>query len=280
MSLVVRMHVYSGRPDPVWSLNEGQTSELRTLASQVDPSLAVPSGGLGYRGFSVIDDEAETSPLLFDSPDSDSETGSFVAGHPDVESFLLQTAGDQVDPELADHVRSVIEGGSGGLLALDAPEAAQCPPCGAAQAPSYNPRYWNNNPTILRSNNCYNYANNKVTNTFAQPGRGSGQVLRSLVCSGSQGVEAAATRDGLRAVSTFQASIPQGWYVAVVIWPQRDYHWYRQDDHGCWSHKPGQTPVRDVDNSGNKIADPRTCNRGPYTDFCTYMVTNNGVTIA
>jgi hypothetical protein len=31
----------------------------------------------------------------------------------------------------------------------------------------YNPSFWNNNPLILQKNNCYNYASNKPTDTFA-----------------------------------------------------------------------------------------------------------------
>lgn len=47
----------------------------------------------------------------------------------------------------------------------------------------------------------------------------------------------------------------------------QDYHWYRQnaDENGnfdgTWSHKPGNTEVRNVDNSGNVIYDPRTADR-------------------
>ena len=38
-------------------------------------------------------------------------------------------------------------------------------------APEYNPRLWNSDcDVILRYNNCYNYANQKITNSFAQPG--------------------------------------------------------------------------------------------------------------
>ena len=72
----------------------------------------------------------------------------------------------------------------------------------------------------------------------------------------------------------------KGWYVALVVWPGTDYHWYRQDKVGCWSHKPGQTAVRNVDNAGQPIADPKTCNRGPYTVFCSYMVTKRGLSIS
>ena len=41
-------------------------------------------------------------------------------------------------------------------------------------APKYNPDRWNKIQVILRYNNCYNYANQKITNSFAQPGYASG----------------------------------------------------------------------------------------------------------
>ena len=37
---------------------------------------------------------------------------------------------------------------------------------------------WNNFPAAQLNNNCYNYANNKLTYTFAQPGRGSGAMCQ------------------------------------------------------------------------------------------------------
>jgi hypothetical protein len=127
-------------------------------------------------------------------------------------------------------------------------------------------------------NNCYNYANDHITNTFAQPGRAHGKPITGLSCPG---VEPSAHADGLANTPNFHAALPagHGWYVALVIWPGQDYHWYRQDNVGCWSHKPGSTPARNVDNAGHAITDPRTCNRGPYTVFCDYMITSRRVVI-
>ena len=34
-----------------------------------------------------------------------------------------------------------------------------------------------------------------------------------------------------------------GYAVLLVIGPKRDYHWYRQDADGTWSHKPGSNEV-------------------------------------
>ena len=68
--------------------------------------------------------------------------------------------------------------------------------------------------------------------------------------------------------------------VALVIAPGWDFHWYRKDRGGKWSHKPGGTEATNLDNSGNPIADPRTADRGPYTVFCgCYCVCERRVTI-
>lgn len=34
-----------------------------------------------------------------------------------------------------------------------------------------------------------------------------------------------------------------GYAVLLVVSPGFDYHWYRQDADGTWSHKPGSTHV-------------------------------------
>lgn len=71
-----------------------------------------------------------------------------------------------------------------------------------------------------------------------------------------------------------------GWYkVALVIAPKKDYHWYRQNSDGTWSHKPGAKNVRKVDYSGEIIYNPRTCDRRSssgcnYSLFCGYYQVN------
>ena len=56
---------------------------------------------------------------------------------------------------------------------------------------------------------------------------------------------------------------PAGTYkVAFVIDPNYpDYHWYRQDSNGFWSHKQGTTEVLNVDGNNLPIIDPETANR-------------------
>jgi len=120
---------------------------------------------------------------------------------------------------------------------------------------------------IRTRNNCYNYANDKITYTFAQPGRGSGQMFTAIDCGN---VGAAAQRDGQIPVASASSTPAQGHFIALVIWPGRDYHWYRLDSNAMWSHKPGQTPARNTDSSDRPISDPSSCDPGPYTAWCGY----------
>jgi hypothetical protein len=90
-------------------------------------------------------------------------------------------------------------------------------------------------------------------------------------------VRPAAVADGLIAKPTARNRCPdEGHLVALVVAPGSDFHWYRKGRNGYWSHKPGNTPVINVDNSANLIADPRTADRAMYTQFCTFMVVMDG----
>ena len=72
-------------------------------------------------------------------------------------------------------------------------------------------------------------------------------------------VRNAAIADGLINNPSANNKCPgEGHLVALVIAPGFDFHWYRKGRTGRWSHKPGSTPVIDVDNSNAIIADPRT----------------------
>ena len=286
MSTIVTLDIFSGRPNPVWQLTEQQDSELaekltsaRTLTTQRPSGVF---GGLGYRGFVIsrsVDDPR--GPMRFTAHEGVLDHGFGAPNQIDdigLKSWLAGTAGTQVPQEVLEHVTSQIAVPQRTpLFQLPKVAPARCPPNHAADAPTYNPGMWNT-PAVQPHNNCYNYANDRITNTFAQPGRATGHQATVMACPN---VLAGATSDGLHSVPNFAGVLPKGggWYVALVIWPNADYHWYRQDNVGCWSHKPGQTAARDVDNAGNAIVDPQTCNRGPYTIFCSYMVTNRNVHI-
>ena len=139
----------------------------------------------------------------------------------------------------------------------------------------YQPERWNSNPAVQSSNNCYNYVNDIMTNTFAQPGRANGYMSPSTT---GPNLQYGSELDGLvriEAPSNVCLPTPNGNLAALVIWPEVDYHFYRLDNDGFFSHKPGQTAARNVDNSGQMIRDPRTADRGPYTVFHCFLETNS-----
>jgi hypothetical protein len=141
-------------------------------------------------------------------------------------------------------------------------------------APLYEPAWWNDGGQKQSNNNCYNYATNYRTDTFAQPGQANGAIYTALTCAS---VRPAAIADALIDHPSANNRCPkEGHLVALVIWPGVDFHWYRKGRNGRWSHKPGGTPVTNLDNSAHLITDPRTADRGGYTDFCTFMTVMHG----
>ena len=63
---------------------------------------------------------------------------------------------------------------------------------------------------------------------------------------------------------------------ALVVAPGRDYHYYRLNDDGFWSHKPGYKPSTIYDSNKNIITDPKLSARDyggtlNYKDFCGYL---------
>jgi len=234
---------------------------------------------LGYTGFLVqaeremdiepniyvhdnIVDLGPSNPCLQDSQNS-------------LESFLLDTGSETIGKGLRSYVQGQIAPPAYAGRYGRAVRTRTRP----LEVPRYEPNVWNADDKIRLHNNCYNYANNKITNTFAQPGRGSGQMFASL---DPDEVARASIRDGLEGLADAEAwrSTPvDGHWAALVIWPPPpdddtlgDYHWYRLDDFNAkWSHKPGQTAARDFDANGGAIADPRSAARGPYSTFVGFF---------
>jgi hypothetical protein len=131
------------------------------------------------------------------------------------------------------------------------------------------------------NNNCYNYACNIATNSFAQPGRIHGLVLSGPAgdLTGNKVVEGAEL-DGLIKIGGNEVSsrelnnhVPKdrdGHVVALLIslpdnvvrWPG-DYHWVRCDDNtsfNSWSQKDSGDQITDFDFAGNKILEPVKAN--------------------
>lgn len=147
----------------------------------------------------------------------------------------------------------------------------------------YSPSLWGG--IAGRNNNCYAYAlNNQVypgTNDLwykQQPGEYANAETWNY--SNEEEMRAAVLSDFAKYNEDFGTNLvfqpigkydacPAGTYkVALVAYSNNwDYHWYRQDADGYWSHKPGTTPLTNLDNSGNLIIDPETADRGGYDLF-------------
>src|SRR5215210_1604632 len=100
--------------------------------------------------------------------------------------------------------------------------------------PRYEPARWNDANGIQYNNNCYNYACDIQTGTYAQPGQATGNHYTALICPA---VTSGAASDGLQPHSCDAGCARCCHLVALVMAPGYDFHWYRRDDNGLWSHK-------------------------------------------
>jgi hypothetical protein len=302
----VTADVFSGRPNPTWEIADA--SEIRSALSELASnrglldSRAAALDGLGQlRGFHIDIHSDETAaefdlgtsvfvPLSADRGDGRlhalaerliglASANGVAAGaaargvqaaqviaHADLQTFLRDKLSRETGTTAPDSNRSA----EAEAASAQETAAVTC----MVEFGAYNPGFWNNDATVRTRNNCYNYASNKRTNTFAQPGRGSGHIYTAITCPA---VSKAALSDGLhQRFVCFPDSEKPRYLVALVVAPGPgfvDFHWYRKNSEGFWSHKPGGTAVRNVDNSNRIITDPATCNRGPYTQFCGYFYT-------
>lgn len=153
----------------------------------------------------------------------------------------------------------------------------------------YDPDRFNKYKGIKESHNCYAYAfdyahlpkkcnKDSCPISYPQPGRKSGYPSWSKV-------------DGKRCpdiIARIIGDIPRvkltGFdtkcrktrrKIAVVADPDNDYHFYRQDADGWWSHKPGATSVTRQDKTGRPIFNPQLASREGdnlnYKQFCSFM---------
>ena len=149
----------------------------------------------------------------------------------------------------------------------------------------YKPILWDYTP-VVESTNCYAYALNNQTKPhtnelwYIQPGETTGHTLTTSDLDGNKiinYVNQDATNLGFTFEPISETDVcPLGTYkVALVIAPSVDFHWYRQNSDGTWSHKLASNPVTNLDASGDLIINPRLSNRNHssanYTIFVGYF---------
>ncbi|MGH2620040.1 MAG: hypothetical protein ACRDHG_05645 [Anaerolineales bacterium] len=116
-----------------------------------------------------------------------------------------------------------------------------------------------------------------------QPGEFSGDPLDSAQDINVLKIIELVRADADTAGFYFEESDPRstcsdGTYkVALVVDPGVDYHWYRQNPDGTWSHKPGHLEATEVDASGKPIYDPSVADRDyglpNYNEFGGFFCT-------
>ena len=226
------------------------------------------AGGTGWASVSG-DDTAALHRAFSDATDGGQSGNPLAQNQP----ALWRSAAAQPAPAAAQPAPAA---------AQPAPAAAQPAPAAAQPAPpKYEPQRWNDGGRTQNSNNCYSYAQNRPDGHPAggkpQPGEASGRQFSSLTCSN---IEDAAKRDGMKEPGSAGQCSPGDHAVSLVISPggsvnpgtQQDYHWYRQDDNGAWSHKPGHDPATNVDASGRPITNPSQADRNYPSNRVNYSI--------
>lgn len=311
--LRVTLDIYSGRQNPSWLLSDKEESELldRVMGT---PDIMLPilmkTGGLGYRGFivEVEKDDGISAWSRTRSKNSQIQLPSLfrIGGNYDeqqvAQQWMLETSYKE-SSEVDDFLREI---SSEGMLKqkevksasqkdqydFDYDEAnqhigivdsSQVSGRGPGMSCSSNyfsgtdftdwNRFWN-----VRRNNCYCFGANHMKGSFGLPGRKGGSPV---------------TPDDLSKSTMENALIADGWKhncdsannltIACVVWQDhsgyRDFHFYRTvTSTGIWGHKQGENPAETIDESGETIYDPETCDRGEYHFFYGYFYQDNSTT--
>jgi hypothetical protein len=157
----------------------------------------------------------------------------------------------------------------------------------------FNPDLWNKNKGIKEAQNCFAYAfdyktlpkrgnctKDSCSAPFPQPGRTSGYPKWSKVkgkrCPDLLGRLFGDIPD--LKMTSFEQACPKHYSkIALVVDEDEDYHFYRQDSNGYWSHKPGATDVTHLDANKRPIYDPQLASREyedsglNYDQFCSFL---------
>lgn len=304
--LQITIDIFSGRPNPSWILEESEARQiLKEIANHRGVVSSIDAGyqGLGYRGMvieALTDDlsmryelpatfEIANGASLYESK-AQEIAERLIRGMPkatvrDRRSGAAVDFDERLQQQLIHHLGTFPSLEYTTQLDAETQQindqqdeqqkrretkalTASC----SIETALYKPDFWNN-PEHIKLNNCYNYATNIRTDTFAQPGRATGQYPYLKLCP--ELAEAVLSDGNHRQNDCLPDTEKPRFLMALVLCPILDYHWYRKHREGFWAHKPGVRSVRNVDNSGQIIYDPETCDRTsgfpPYIEFCGYF---------
>jgi hypothetical protein len=153
--------------------------------------------------------------------------------------------------------------------------------------PVYDPDKWNLNPTYKLKNNCYSFALNKPAHK--RLGKGQPGYSSKVNISNDDNKEYKCERFYHRIkkdnptmyLTSFDEKCSPGFhksFLAIDLKEDKDYHFWRQDKNGYFSHKPGLTNVTNLDASGKKIKNPLKSDRNfthyQYKKPCFFFCSN------
>ena len=148
--------------------------------------------------------------------------------------------------------------------------------------PDFEPQKWNDKDYIKNNHNCYSYAFNDYSGTRtgkAQPGYFAHYPPINNTEYNCKDIYKRIKKDNPSIMKTnFNDKCPKGSYKAFfALSPDgdTDYHFYRHDSNGYWSHKPGRSKAVDIDAKNNKIKNPIKADRNygiyNYKKPCNYF---------
>lgn len=190
----VTLAVFSGRADPHWVMEPTiEIGKLYAAASKQNLLLHVDNmpPRLGYKG--LIVQEGKNEFLVLGPKTVELQTQLF-----------LSMPANLVPDKVYNRVLKTIK--AGGVLPVQAEQRRK------RYAPPFNAQPWRGQHQT--KNNCYNYANQKVTDTFAQPGRGSNAMYAAIT---KERIRAASLSDGLQNAANGNTPGGERHVVALVV---------------------------------------------------------------
>lgn len=157
--------------------------------------------------------------------------------------------------------------------------------------PQYEPSKWNDDIKIKKTHNCYAYMFDIINTNFEkkpQPGYAAGySYLSDSEIRKCDTMFQRIKADNPSVIpSDFESPCPSGYrkgYMAVDDGEDTDYHFYRLDNDGYWSHKPGSTEVLRANTNGLRIKAPHLAERRGsshhYKKSCGYFCFNPKKTV-
>lgn len=150
----------------------------------------------------------------------------------------------------------------------------------------YDPKLWENDK-IKNSTTCFSYVINKSDGFDEYKGLDVGMISGELLNIRIPEEIIRLLFSDIKNLGgeiipiSFKKKCPSGFYkIALVFKPndinrRRDFHFYRENPDGTWSHKTSRNDAINTDKDNKKIINPKTANRGDYSVFVGYYAIKN-----